>query len=55
MNFNQKTVKMKKKNFLLYESPEMEVLMMEIDGSLLQASPNPDNPFDGMTEEPEEV
>ena len=31
-NFNQKTVKMEKKNFLLYETPEMEVLKMSIEG-----------------------
>ena len=27
----------------------MEVLMMEIEGSLLDASPNPDDPFDGSS------
>ncbi|MBQ7514225.1 MAG: hypothetical protein IJS95_07555, partial [Prevotella sp.] len=32
INFNQKTVKMEKKNFLLYETPEMEVLKMSIEG-----------------------
>ena len=55
INFNQKTVKMEKKNFLFYETPEMEVLMMEIEGSLLDGSPNMDNPLDDSTGDTEEM
>ncbi|MBQ6966238.1 MAG: hypothetical protein IJP82_11235 [Bacteroidaceae bacterium] len=46
---------MEKKNFLFYETPEMEVLMMEIEGSLLDGSPNMDNPLDDSTGDTEEM
>ena len=50
INFNQKTVKMEKKNFLFYETPEMEVLMMNVEGALLQASGHGSEPGDVQDE-----
>ncbi|MBQ9666981.1 MAG: hypothetical protein IJV33_10995 [Bacteroidaceae bacterium] len=46
---------MEKKELKFYEAPELEVLMMEIEGNLLDGSPNPDNPFDDSTGDTEEV
>ena len=45
---------MEKKELKFYEAPELEVLMMEIEGNLLDASPS-DNPLDDSTADtPEE-
>ena len=41
---------MEKKNFLFYETPEMEVLMMNVEGALLQASGHGSEPGDVQDE-----
>ena len=46
---------MDKKDLKWYESPVMETVDVEVEGQILAGSPNPDDPFDGKTEEPEEV
>ena len=46
---------MDKKELKFYETPAYEVVELEVEAQLLAGSPNPDDPFDGKTEEPEEV
>ena len=46
---------MDKKELKFYETPAAEVVELEVEAQLLAGSPNPDDPFDGHTEEPEEV
>lgn len=45
---------MDKKDLKFYEAPSQEVVELKASTTLLAGS-NPDNPFDGSTEEPEEV
>ena len=45
---------MNMKDLKMYEAPASEVVELEAKAVLLAGS-NPDNPFDGKTEEPEEV
>ena len=45
---------MDKKELKWYVSPMEEIVLLDVQASLLAGS-NPDNPFDGNTEEPEEV
>ena len=45
---------MDKKVLKFYVAPSQEVVELKASTTLLSGS-NPDNPFDGMTEEPEEV
>ena len=42
------------KDLKMYEAPASEVVELEANAVLLAGS-NPDNPFDGKTEDPEEV
>ena len=42
------------KDLKMYEAPASEVVELEANAVLLAGS-NSDNPFDGKTEEPEEV
>ena len=44
---------MNKKDLKWYEAPASEVVELEM--SQIICASNPDNPFDGSTEEPEEV
>jgi hypothetical protein len=41
------------KKELIYVSPEVEVVYLEQDVQLLAGSPNPDDPFDGSSSEPD--
>ena len=46
---------MNMKDLKMYEAPASEVVELEANAVLLAGSNNPDNPFDGKTEDPEEV
>lgn len=46
---------MEKKILTWYETPEVELVDVELDAQLLAGSPNPDDPFDGSTGDTEEI
>jgi hypothetical protein len=46
---------MEKKILTWYETPEVELVDVELDAQLLAGSPNPDNPLDDSTGDTEEM
>jgi len=46
---------MDKKELKFYVTPDAELVDVELDAQLLAGSPNPDDPFDGSSSEPDEL
>ena len=46
---------MEKKDLKFYEAPACDIVELKVNAQLLAGSPNPDDPFDGSSSEPDEI